>query len=509
MKANHILIFGLMFSIMMPSCYDDKFNLAVPEFVADSDNSSDNSSNSTVSSSRNEQYRPQIHYTPAANWINDPNGLVYLDGTYHMFYQYNPSGNDWGNMSWGHATSTDLIHWEEQSVALTRDDLGDVFSGSCVVDANNTAGFGSNAIIALYTANGDYQQQALAYSTDGAKSFSRYSGNPIIGNTTESDFRDPKVFWHSESQQWVMALAMGWKYQVEFWGSKDLKSWSKLSSFSYPEAVGCNRGQWECPDLIRLNYNGADKWVLIVSVNPGAPAGGSGTQYFIGNFDGTNFTADTLDYPLWLDYGPDNYAGVTYSNVASRTILIGWMNNWNYCSTVPCSPWRSAMTLPRELSLVEYNGSPLLANTVVDEISAIAQDWTTVNGGFDAGKAYQLNTKLDLTQNSTMTLSNNAGQALTIEYKASVRRLIVKRTVNCGDTSFHSYFTIASITAPIRVNGDSTSLDIFVDQSSVEIFTEDGSTAITCLVFPSEIYNSFTSTSNSDTKVRQLASIWQ
>jgi fructan beta-fructosidase len=494
-------------SILMSSCYDDKFDIEVPEFVADDNTSTDNSG-TTSSSSRNEQYRPQIHYTPSSNWINDPNGLVYLDGTYHMFYQYNPSGNEWGNMSWGHATSTDLIHWVEQTVALTRDDLGDVFSGSCVVDAKNTAGFGANAIIALYTANGDKQQQALAYSTDGAKTFSRYAGNPVITNTTESDFRDPKVFWHEESSQWIMALAMGWKYKVEFWGSKDLKNWSQLSDFSYA-SVGCNRGQWECPDLMRMKYNGKDKWVLIVSVNPGAPAGGSGTQYFVGDFDGKNFVAEDLDYPLWLDYGPDNYAGVTYSNVGDRNILTGWMNNWNYCSLVPCSPWRSAMTLPRELKLVEVDGKPMLSSSVVAEIEGIAEDWTTVNGKFDAGASYELSTSIDLTANSTMTLSNDSGQEFVIEYKAALKRIIVKRTSKCGDTSFSGAFSIASINAPINIVGNSTILNIYVDQSSVEIFTEDGTTAITCLVYPSSIYNKFTSSASSETKVRNFKSIWQ
>lgn len=507
MNLKNIFTISLALGTLMTSCYDDKFDLEVPEYIADSDSNSGSEGGTTVASSRNEQYRPQIHYTPAANWINDPNGLVYLDGTYHMFYQYNPSGNEWGNMSWGHATSTDLIHWTEQSVALTRDELGDVFSGSCVVDANNTAGFGANAIIALYTANGDKQQQAMAYSTDGAKTFTRFSGNPVIGNTTENDFRDPKVFWHNESQQWIMALAMGWKYQVEFWGSKDLKSWSRLSSFSYSNA-GCNRGQWECPDLMRMSYNGQDKWVLIVSVNPGAPAGGSGTQYFVGNFDGTNFVAEDLDYPLWLDYGTDNYAGVTYSNVGNRNILTGWMNNWNYCSLVPCSPWRSAMTLPRELKLIEYNGKPLLSSTIVPEIENIAQDWATVDGQFDAGKAYELSTTLDLTTSSTISLSNNAGEMLEIEYKASARRLIVKRNGNTGVTSFHSLFSVASVNAPIKVAGNTTTLNIFVDQSSVEIFTEDGSTAVTCLVFPSEIYNTFNSSVSAETKVRKLESIW-
>ena len=325
----------------------------------------------TQQDSYNEQYRPQVHFTPAKNWINDPNGMVYADGTYHLFYQYNPQGNSWGNMSWGHATSTDLIHWTEKDVALTRDELGAIFSGSAVIDKNNTAGFGANAMIAIYTSAGDdgKQQQSIAYSTDGGKNFTRYSGNPVIKND-DDNLRDPKVFWHEQSKQWVMALAKGWKMGVELYGSTDLKNWRHLSTFFVP-LTGRPSLQWECPDLLQFG----DKWVLLVSVNPGGPITGSGTMYFVGQFDGTTFTADDLSYPLWLDYGMDNYAGVTWSNMGDRKVMIGWMNNWSYAGDVPCSPWRSAMTLPRELKLIEYDGKPLLANTVVSEIDKAADSW--------------------------------------------------------------------------------------------------------------------------------------
>ena len=298
-------------------------------------------------SSYNEQFRPQIHFTPAQYWMNDPNGMVYADGTYHLFYQYNPKGNDWGNMSWGHATSSDMIHWKEQAVAMTRDELGDVFSGSIVIDKDNTGGFGANAMVALYTAASNVQQQSLAYSTDGGKNFTRYTGNPVIRNN-DDNLRDPKVFWHEETKQWVMALAKGWKMGVEFYGSPDLKNWTHLSTF-FMELTGRPSIQWECPDLIKID----NKWVLLVSVNPGGPILGSGTMYFIGDFDGKTFVADNLSYPLWLDYGMDNYAGVTFSNMGSRKVMIGWMNNWQYAGNVPCTPWRSAMTLPRELKLIE------------------------------------------------------------------------------------------------------------------------------------------------------------
>ena len=332
----------------------------------------------TSSSSYNELYRPQIHYTPAKNWVNDPNGMVYIDGTWHLFYQYNPYGNGWGNMSWGHATSTDLVHWTEQPTALVPDALGDIFSGSAVYDADNTGGFGKGAMVAFYTAAGAHQQQALAYSTDGGKTFTKYDGNPIIANTTRGDFRDPKVFWHAETKRWVMSLALGWEYGIQFWTSTDLRTWREASTFT-TEVGRCKRGQWECPDLLRMNYNGQEKWVLIVSVNPGGPVIGSGTMYFVGNFDGEKFTADDLGYPLWLDYGLDNYAGVTWSNTPDgRIILIGWMNNWSYSGDVPCDPWRSAFTLPRELSLVDYQGKPVLASRPVKELDKLASDWSTL-----------------------------------------------------------------------------------------------------------------------------------
>ena len=247
-------------------------------------------------SQRTEQFRPQIHFTPERNWMNDPNGMVYVDGTYHLFYQYNPQGNDWGNMSWGHATSTDMLHWKEQAVAMTRDELGDIFSGSAVIDKNNTSGFGANAMVIYYTSASGAQQQSMAYSTDGAKTFTRYSQNPVIPNN-DDNLRDPKVFWHEESKQWVMALAKGWKMGIDFYTSTDMKNWTFKSNFFVPLS-GRPSLQWECPDLISFDYNGQKKWVLIVSVNPGGPIVGSGTMYFVGQWDGTTFTADERDYPV-------------------------------------------------------------------------------------------------------------------------------------------------------------------------------------------------------------------
>lgn len=458
-------------------------------------------------SSRDEQFRPQIHYTPSANWINDPNGMVYVDGVWHLYYQYNPYGNNWGNMSWGHAVSTDLIHWEEKSVALVKDKWGDIFSGSAVVDKNNTAGFGAGAVVALYTGSGEHQQQCLAYSTDGGMSYTQYSGNPIIANSSLPDFRDPKVFWHEESKKWVMCLAMGWSQAVELWGSSDLKSWEKLSTFK-TDSSRSNIGQWECPDLFKLPYKGGEKWVMIVSNNPGGPAGGSGTEYFVGDFNGTEFIADDLAYPLWLDYGSDNYAGVTWSNAPNgRVIMIGWMNNWNYCGNVPCNPWRSAMTLPRELSLVEVNGSPLLATNVVKELDKIAGEWKTApNGVCSGGNAYQVKLTVDLSKKTSFKVGNDQGEYLEVEIIPSAGIINAKRNAATGKVDFNSLFSLPAISAPLNATGNELELYVYIDSSSVEIISSDGTMALTNLVFPNVPYDRVTGIEN--VAFRPLKTIW-
>ncbi len=491
------------------ACGDDEHGQDYNPLIDDPHQEQPQPEEPQAQSSYDEQYRPQVHYTPAKNWINDPNGMVYADGVYHLFYQYNPQGNVWGNMSWGHATSADLMHWTEQPVALTRDELGAVFSGSCVIDKNNTAGFGANAMVALYTAAGETgdvagkQQQCIAYSTDGGKNFTRFANNPVIKND-DDNLRDPKVFWHEASKQWIMVLAKGWKMGVEFYGSADLKSWQHLSTFVVP-LKGRPSLQWECPDLIQMG----GKWVLLVSVNPGGPLVGSGTMYFTGQFDGTTFTADEGDYPLWLDYGMDNYAGVTWSNTGDRHVMIGWMNNWSYAGDVPCSPWRSAMTLPRELTLTEYEGKPLLCSTVVKEIDGIAEAWQKTDGAIDTKDAYQLRLTIGLDRGTTVTLSNDQGEQFSFDISGSARTLTAHRTGSSGNTSFNGTFSIPSMNAPLCVEGNSVTLDVFVDQSSVEIFTSEGTLAVTNLVFPQAIYNRFTADgADCQAQVRQLKRIW-
>lgn len=295
----------------------------------------------------NEQYRPQVHFSSQKNWINDPNGMVYYKGVYHLFFQYNPYSSVWGPMHWGHATSKDLIHWQQQPIAIYPDSLGTIFSGSAVVDKNNTSGFGKKGqvpMVAIFTQHdtlgektgkNNFQNQSIAYSVDEGKTWIKYTGNPVIKNPGIRDFRDPKVMWFEPQKKWIMVLAA--RDIVSFYSSPDLKNWTKESDFG--NDMGAHGGGWECPDLIELGYSDSNtgkvnrRWFLIVNLNPGAPNGGSGTQYFIGNFDGKTFTIDQKD-TRWLDYGPDNYAGVTWSNTGKRKILIGWMTNWLWKSVV-------------------------------------------------------------------------------------------------------------------------------------------------------------------------------
>lgn len=457
----------------------------------------------------NQIYRPWMHFSPAKNWMNDPNGMVYLDGEYHLFYQYNPYGSSWGNMSWGHAVSKDLIHWEELGVVLSKDNLGDIFSGSCVVDKNNTAGFGTNAIVAIYTSSGSWQQQSIAYSTDKGRTFTKYAGNPVLENSTISDFRDPKVFWYEAGNKWIMSLATG--SSISFYSSADLKKWSKLSSFTTSLAA-CKRGVWECPDLVQLDYKGNKKWILIVNVgSPGGSTNGSGTQYFVGDFDGTEFKADSLNYPLWVDYGMDDYAGVTWSNTPdSRAIFLGWMSNWLYAGNVPTTIWRGSNTLPRELSLVDNGGTPLLASLPVKELASVGSSFKEIgsDASLEYDKPYQLQITLDTSKSSTISLSNTSGQHVDIEVSNELGKLIFKRQSSSGDCNFSPAFSV-DIKSPLYATSGNLTLNIYVDRSSVEIFSSDGAIVQTNLIFPSSMYNHVIVTGGFiQAKVREIGSIW-
>lgn len=448
----------------------------------------------------NEIYRPIFHFTPEYGWTNDPNGMVYLDGEYHLFYQYNPYGNRWGNMHWGHAVSTDLVSWTYLPTVLAPDSLGAIFSGSSVIDVHNTAGFGRNAMVAIYTSAGAAQTQSIAYSTDRGRTFKKYEKNPVIHNPGIQDFRDPKVFWYEPAKRWIMTLAT--KQTVTFYASPNLKEWTRLSDFG--NGIGSHGGVWECPDMFPMTYQGKTKWVLLVSVNPGGPNGGSATQYFIGSFDGRNFKADPLPYPLWVDYGRDNYAGVTWANVSesdSRRIFLGWMSNWDYANDVPSMNFRSAMTVPRELSLVNNGNHLILASLPIKEINKLHGKVTAIPNQLVQNKMVVNNLlkKNDGAMDIEMTIipqnahvfgfamANSKGEMVKFTFDLHQNNLQVDRN-NSGLVKFHPNF--ASIPFAPILKREAYKVRLLVDKASSEIFVNDGETVLTNLHFPSECYNS-------------------
>lgn len=438
-----------------------------------------------------EQYRSVYHFTPEKNWMNDPNGLVYFEGEYHLFYQYYPEDNVWGPMHWGHAVSSDMIHWKRLPIALYPDNLGYIFSGSIIVDWDNTAGFGTKenpSMIAIYTYHDmegkkakrmDYQTQAIAYSLDKGRTWTKYKQNPVISNPGIKDFRDPKVIWHKESARWIMSLAVN--NHVNIYSSKDLKEWKKESEFG--ENIGSHGGIWECPDLFPVkDEEGNLKWVLLVSLNPNGPQGGSATQYFVGNFDGSIFTPDDGTI-RWLDYGADNYAGVTFSNIPKedgRRLFIGWMSNWQYAKVVPTYSWRSAMTLPRELILRKNENGYFIQSNPVAEINNILEVSEAIDSKVHIAKksSYFIEIHQGISD-LNISLSNNVQESFKISIQDGV--LFTDRTKS-GDSSFSKEFA-AVHKAGIKIETISN-IKIFVDNSSVEIFINDGELVMTELVFP-------------------------
>jgi fructan beta-fructosidase len=457
-----------------------------------------------------EQHRPRFHFTPKSHWMNDPNGMVFHNNKYHLFYQHYPEGMVWGPMHWGHAVSKDLVHWEHKPIALYPDSLGLIFSGSAVVDAHNTTGFGdgkSDPLVAIFTYHNmpkekagdvDYQTQGIAYSLDDGETWKKYDNNPVLKNPGIRDYRDPKVFWHEASKQWIMILAV--QDHVELYGSANLKQWKKLSEFG--KNYGGHGGVWECPDLFEVPLEGGQsRWVMLVSINPGGPNGGSATQYFVGTFDGTQFTCQTPPaYTAWIDYGPDNYAGVTWSNAPDqRRIFLGWMSNWVYAQQVPTDPWRSAMTIPRELSLSVVDNHIVLRSTPAKELIAwrgtpqtfnhlqvkdsLALSELTIPIATSIIKGSVDNTSFD------MVLSNGLHQTLRIGYDAAENQFFIDRS-NAGKIKFSDNFFKKSF-AP-RLSGDkSINFTIVVDVSSVEVFFDDGLTVMTSIFFPDEDMTSF------------------
>ena len=430
----------------------------------------------TFDTTNREAYRPVYHHTPLWGWMNDPNGMFYKDGVWNLYFQFNPYGSTWENMTWGHATSRDLVHWQYEGTPVEPDALGTIFSGSAVVDSNNTAGFGKGAIVAMYTSAAENQTQSLAYSTDGGKTFSKYAGNPILTEKAP-DFRDPKIIWNRDTKEWNLTVATGQK--MNFYTSSDLKNWKYESSFG--EGYGCHKGVWECPDLIQM-ANG--KWVLFCNINPGGPFGGSATQYFVGQWDGHKFTCDSKpEVTKWMDYGKDHYATVTFSNAPDgRHVAMPWMSNWQYAAIVPTKQYRSGNGIPRDLGIFSDGGEEYLSVKPSPEIlKAFTKKAQTL------GDACMVEVS-GLRRNTTIELSNGKGERVVMRYDAANQSFSVDR-MKSGQSDFSDVFA-AVTTAP--THGKVSRVLIFIDKSSVEVFDADGKFALTNLVFPTKPYDRLT-----------------
>ncbi len=656
-----------------------------------------------------EKHRPQFHFTPAEKWMNDPNGMVYYEGEYHLFFQYYPEDIVWGPMHWGHSVSKDLVHWEHLPIALYPDSLGYIFSGSAVIDWKNTSQLGTNGnppMIAIFTHHDpvgekagkiDFQYQSLAYSNDKGRTWTKYKGNPIVPNPGIRDFRDPKVIWEEDSNQWVMVFA-AWDH-VKFYGSANLIDWNHLSDFG--KEWGTHAGVWECPDLFPMTVEGTGekKWVLLQSLNPGAINGGSGTQYFVGDFDGKNFTLDTafakvfgkidayvpngivfedfekeynnwvaegeafgkqpaggvlsdqnlvkgydgkglvnsyfngdkttgkltskeftiekdfinfligggndqsrtvmklmvdgkavrsaagsnkeeLDWKgwevadfkgkkahleiidthpggwghimvdqimfadelatpasakaVWLDYGRDNYAGVTWSDVPQkngRRLFMGWMSNWSYAQNVPTKEWRSAMTLPRELVLENTEQGLRVFSKPVNELKRLRE--TQANFVFSEneiieekelssllGKTGLWEIELEFEIPKTMVdvecgieIYNDQGEKVTIGFQAKSNQFFIDRKKSRNEFDFSNVFASKDF-APRFEKGNKVKMHLFIDVASVEFFGDDGRTAMTSNFFPTKEFTKVKWYSNgkvnlSQGNIYELRSTWR
>ena len=429
----------------------------------------------TFDTTNRERWRPQYHHTPLWGWMNDPNGMFYKDGVWHLFYQFNPYGSIWGNMTWGHATSRDLLHWQYEGTPVKPDALGTIFSGSAVVDSSTTAGFGKGAIVAMYTSAAENQTQSLAYSTDSGNTFSKYAGNPVLTEKAP-DFRDPKIIWNRDTKEWNLIVATGQK--MNFYTSSDLKNWKYESSFG--EGYGCHKGVWECPDLIQMD-NG--KWVLICNINPGGPFGGSATQYFVGQWDGHKFICESKpEVTKWMDYGKDHYATVTFSHAPDgRHVALAWMSNWQYAAVVPTMQYRSANSIPRDLGLFTDGSEDYIS---VKPSPEVMRAFTKKATGL--GEACMVEVS-GLRRNATIELSNGKGERVVMRYDAAEQSFSVDR-MKSGQTDFSEAFP-AVTTAP--THGKVSQVLIFIDKSSIEVFDADGKFAITNLVFPTKPYDRF------------------
>ncbi|MCC8153748.1 MAG: GH32 C-terminal domain-containing protein [Tannerellaceae bacterium] len=456
----------------------------------------------TFDKSNREKFRPVYHHAPQYGWMNDPNGMVYLDGEYHLFYQYNPYGSTWGNMHWGHAVSKDLVEWEHLPVAIAPDELGTVFSGNSIIDTENTAGFGKNALIAFYTSAGEMQSRSIAYSLDKGRTFTKYDKNPVVTSDIP-DFRDPNVFYHQPTGKWIMVIAAG--QEVQLYSSENLLDWAYESAFG--EGYGNHGGVWECPDLLELpvaGEPGKTKWVLLLNINPGGIFGGSATQYFTGHFDGKTFTCESKpETEKWMDWGKDHYATVTWSNVPdNRVIGIAWMSNWQYANEVPTRQYRSANSVPREIGLYRDNNEYYLINNPVEELKKLRKNEQTFTA--EVTDQYNIDSLLDTNEGAYeleidfkgisadvfgLTLFNGKGDSVDLFYDRTEKRFYMDRNKS-GKTDFSTDFPAVTY-APVK-KSDNYTLRIFVDKTSIECFDGEGRFVMTNLVFPDEPYNRVT-----------------
>ena len=475
-----------------------------------------------------EPHRPLYHFTPPAKWMNDPNGMVFYDGEYHLFYQFYPDSTVWGPMHWGHAVSTDLVNWKHLPIALYPDSLGLIFSGSAVVDWKNTSGFGVGdkpPLVAMFTQHdlareraGDtlVEKQGIAYSNDRGRTWTKFEGNPVIPNPGLKDFRDTKVIWHEPSQRWIMVLAAG--DRVRLYASYNLREWQQVSDFG--ANVGAHGGVWECPDLFPIKVEGTTetRWVLLVSMNPGGPNGGSATQYFVGNFNGSTFTMDAAFAPLvgaagteptrgvWVDHGRDNYAGVTWSDIPAedgRRVFLGWMSNWDYAMVVPTAAWRSAMTVPRTLTLHRTPSGPRLFSTPVSELRLLRGETISVQSqrvdgalplrlptGATAASAdveLEFLTRPGETTDLALELTNVAGEKYRVGYDAVAKQFYSDRTATPHD--FSPKFATEVHRAPRLATDSIVRMHLYIDRASVELFADGGATTMTDIVFPSQDFS--------------------
>ena len=489
-----------------------------------------------------EQYRPHFHFSAKNNWINDPNGMFFLNGTYHLYFQYHPFSNVWGPMHWGHATSSDLIHWEEQKIALYPDELGTIFSGSAVVDHHNRSGFGvqgKTPVVAVYTnhdhqgegsGRNDYQTQSIAYSLDEGYHWVKYAQNPVLSNPDIPDFRDPKAFWDSENDQWTMALAV--KNVIQFYSSDDLKKWELRSEFG--KDIGNHKGVWECPELFQLPIAGTfdKKWVLLVSVNPGAPNGGSGTQYFVGDWDGTHFNPDpdftqsmSQTHNFWMDYGKDNYASVSFDNLPhpqGKRVVIGWMSNWEYARLLPTKQWKNQMTIARELDLIPDGHTFRLRSQPTKNLydnTTLKKTWEKPHFKEKAILTNSQEVSLDrlllkatlvpeANQLYTWHLSSPAGDQLTFGYDQEKNEFFINRSGLMID-SFSQDFAAQKQIVTRTAQHENIQIEVILDKTSIELFFDGGQTVLSALFFGKAPFDQLSLSSTVQEVVLERLELWE